>query len=247
MLPGAMILGTLRSHGVDLERVRYVIPPVVRVRRRAQEVSTAAIRTMVESYLDTQIDRADGRVVVRGVEVPGAGRLAPGPYRSRVARRRGAPLAGRTQLQVEFLQDERVVSSVTVTVHIAVFEDIYVTRRVIPRGTLVTAGDISAERRDVSTLPRGVITRADEVVGKEAKITLPPLMPLRHEQLGAPVLVRRGEVVTLIAESPGLRVTTTGEVREDAPRGAQVRVVNQSSKAEVVGRVVDGTTVAVAF
>jgi flagella basal body P-ring formation protein FlgA len=139
------------------------------------------------------------------------------------------------------------VSSVTVTVHIAVFENVYVTRRVIPRGTLVTAEDISAERRDVSTLPRGVITRAEEVVGKEAKVTLPPLMPLRHEQLGAPVLVRRGEVVTLLVESASLRITTTGEVREDAPRGAQVRVINQSSQAEVVGRVVDAATIAVAF
>lgn len=244
---GAMILDTLRGHGVDLKHVRYSIPPVARVRRRAQDISPVTIRAIVEDYLDTQLDRSDGRVVVRNVEVPSPVRLAPGAYRSRVAPRRGTPLVGRTQLQVEFLQNEKLVSGITVTVQIAVFENVYVSRRGIPRGKEITADDILSERRDVSTLPRGIITRAEDVVGKQAKIALPPLMPLRHEQFAAPVVVKRGEVVTLLAESAGLRITTNGEVREDAPQGAQVRVVNQSSRTEVIGRVVDARTIAVPF
>jgi flagella basal body P-ring formation protein FlgA len=244
---GAMILRTLRGHGVDLERVRYLIPATVRVRRHAQEISAMSIRAIAEEYLENQLDRADGLVEVRSVEVPGAVQLAPGPYTSRVAPLRNAPLAGRVQLQVEFLQNERVVSAITVTAHIAVFQDVYVSRRGIPRGTVITAEDILGERRDVSALPRGVITRQEDLIGKEAKVSLPPLTALRHEQFGQPALVRRGEIVTLLAESAGLRITTNGEVREDAPRGAQVRVVNQSSQAEVVGRVMDARTIAVAF
>jgi flagella basal body P-ring formation protein FlgA len=92
------------------------------------------------------------------------------------------------------------------------------------------------------TLPSVAVT-----VALTVKVTLPPLVPLRHEQFGVPALVRRGEIVTLLAESEGLRVTTNGQVREDAPQGARVRVVNQSSQTEVVGRVVNATTIAVAF
>jgi len=244
---GETILGALRRHGVDFERVRYVIPPVVHVQRHAQEVAASAIRDIVHDYLGGQIDRAGGHVAVHGVEVPGPVLLAPGPYRSRVTRQRESPLAGRTQLMVEFLQADRVVSAVPVTAQIAVFEDIYVTRHAVPAGTVVTAEDVLTERRDVSTLPRGMITRAADAVGKETKMALPPLTPLRHEQLGTPALVRRGEVVTLVAESGALVITTTGEVRENAARGDQVHVLNQSSGAEVVGRVVDERTVAVAF
>jgi len=64
---GAMILETLRGHGVDLERVRYLIPASVHVRRHSQEISAATIKAIAEDYLDSQLDQADGRSVVRSV------------------------------------------------------------------------------------------------------------------------------------------------------------------------------------
>jgi flagella basal body P-ring formation protein FlgA len=99
----------------------------------------------------------------------------------------------------------------------------------------------------VSGLPRGAVTRPEDAVGKEARVGIPVLAPLRHDQLRAPAMVRRGDVVTLLAESAGLRITTRGEVREDAPQNGQVRVWNAASHKEVVGRVVDAGTVAVGF
>ena len=54
-------------------------------------------------------------------------------------------------------------------------------------------------------------------------------------------------VVMLVAESHGMRITTTGQVREDAARGEQVRVLNLSSRTEVVGRALDNETVAVGY
>jgi flagella basal body P-ring formation protein FlgA len=79
----------------------------------------------------------------------------------------------------------------------------------------------------------------------EANVPIAPLTPLSPEQLAPPAVVRRGDVVLLIAETAGLRITTTGEVRQDAARGEQVRVLNVSSQTEVVGRALDGKTVSV--
>jgi flagella basal body P-ring formation protein FlgA len=245
--PGAGVLDTLRRADVDLDRVRYRIPAVVRVRRRAQEVSAAAVRAIVESHLRQQGAAAEGEVLVRQVDVTAPVRLPVGPYTSQVTALHGSPAAGTARLLVEFLQDGRVAGSVTATAHVAVFGDVWVSRRAIPRGTTVAADDVTVERRDVSVLPRDAVTRVEEVVRKEARVAIPALMPLRHDQLRAPAVVRRGDIVTLLAESAGLRITTKGEVREDAPRDAQVRVWNLASRKEVVGRVVDEQTIAVAF
>jgi flagella basal body P-ring formation protein FlgA len=244
---GAAILERLRAHGVDLGRMRYVIPPLVRVRRRAQEVPAAAIRALVEEHVGRQLDALGGRALLRSVEVPGPVQLAPGPYGTRVEAGRRGPPTGRARVTVDFVQNDAVVETVTATAHVEVFEEVYVARRAIPRGTILGPDDLLAERRAAAALPRGAVLRAADAIGMEAKVPISALTPLRHDQLGAPVLVRRGDIVTLVAESGPLRITTKGEVREDGPREGQVRVWNLGSRREVVGRVVDGKTVVVSF
>jgi flagella basal body P-ring formation protein FlgA len=244
---GASILAVVRERVMDIDRVRYRIPALVRVRRRAQEVSAAALRAIVEDYMQRRAGSTGGDVVLRQVDVAAPVALAPGPFATQVTPVQTNPAAGTTRLLVEFLQDQRVTGSATVTAHVAVFETAWIARRAIPAGVVIGPEDVVAERRDASALPRGAITRAGDAVGKEARVAIPTLAPLRHDQLRAPAVVRRGDVVTLLAESAGLRVTTRGEVREDAPQGAQVRVWNVASGKEVVGRVMDARTVAVAF
>jgi flagella basal body P-ring formation protein FlgA len=43
--------------------------------------------------------------------------------------------------------------------------------------------------------------------------------------------------VTLVFEGRGFRITTVGQAVEDARRGDVVRVLNSTSRREVVGRV----------
>ena len=59
--------------------------------------------------------------------------------------------------------------------------------------------------------------------------------------------VTRGDRVLIVAQSPWFRVTTKGVARDNGARGEDVRVLNLSSKKEVVGKVVGPQTVRVAF
>jgi flagella basal body P-ring formation protein FlgA len=245
VVPGAGILATLRRSGVDLARVRYVIPQAVRVRRPGQEIAVATMRAIVDEYLGEAFSQGDRRVTLRRVDVPGPIRIPVGPYLTRVAPDGGAPSAGRTRLVVEILQHDQVVATVPVTAEVAVLEEVVVARRGIGRGAVIAPDDVVRERRNVSSLPRGTLTRLEDAVGMEASVPIAALTPLNPEQLVPPAVVRRGDVVLLIAETAGVRITTTGEVRQDAARGEQVRVLNMSSQTEVVGRAVDGQTVSV--
>ena len=246
-VPGTAILERLQAHGVDLDHVRYVIPAVVHVRRAAQEVPPEVVRGIVEEYVSALLDPLGEQARVRSVETAGRVRLPPGPYTTRATTADRGPIVGKTRVTVEFLQDGAIVHTAQATALVDVFEEIYVARRAIPRGAIVSAEDLLAERRTAEAVPRGAVSRAEDVIGMEARVAISPLTPLRVDQLGAPVLVRRGDVVTLRAESAGLQVSTRGEVREDAARDAQVRVWNLASRREVVGRVVDAQTVTVAF
>jgi flagella basal body P-ring formation protein FlgA len=54
-------------------------------------------------------------------------------------------------------------------------------------------------------------------------------------------------MVTLVAESGGVRISTMGETRENAYIEDAVKVTNLSSKKTVTGILIDENTVRVAF
>jgi flagella basal body P-ring formation protein FlgA len=247
MLDGMAVLQALRREAGDLRSLTYSIPPTVRVRRAVQEVTEPAVRAIVEAFLAETLGPAAHDTVLRSVEVPGRIRLPAGAYVARVTPPAGAPLLGRVRLQLAFTVDDRPAKSVWVTADVGLFGPVVVARRPIARGETLAAGDLALDRRDLSQEPRGVLGGIEDAAGRMARTPLVPYVPLRREQLETPATVHRGDVVLLVAERGALRITSPGEVRDDAAVGEQVRVVNRASRKDLVGRVVDASTVAVDF
>src|SRR5881628_3524041 len=79
-LEGARVLDALRRAGADLSEITYTIPPVVRVRRASQEVSEAAVRQIIESFLAEALGAGASDAVLRSVELPGPIRIPAGAY-----------------------------------------------------------------------------------------------------------------------------------------------------------------------
>ena len=247
MLEGARVLDALRRAGADFAEITYTIPPVIRVRRASQEVSEAAVRQILEAFLGEALGAGAADAELKSVEVPGAIRIPAGAYTTRVVPPLDRPLLGRVRLGIEFAVEDRPVKSVWVTADIGLYGSVVVATRAVTRGETLAAADITTERRDLSQMGRGVLTDAAEAAGRMARAPLVPYTPVRRDQLDLPADVHRGDVVLLVAERGRLRITAPGEAREDGTRGQQVHVLNRVSRKDLVGHVVDGTTVAVDF
>ncbi|MFN8542732.1 MAG: flagellar basal body P-ring formation chaperone FlgA [Candidatus Binatia bacterium] len=241
------MLEKLRRGGLDPAQVTYSIPPALRVRRASQEVTEAQVRRAIEEFLGAALGAGAGDAQVRAVELAGPVRLPLGRWQARVTVPPGVPVMGRTRLQIEFSIADRPVQSTWVTADIARFAPVVVVKRAVARGELLTADDVLVDRRDLSQVPRDVVTDPLDGAGRAARVPLLAYAPLRRSEIEAVAAVRRGDVVLLIAEGDGMRITAPGEVREDARQGDPVRVVNRMSRKEVVGHVVDAATVAVDF
>jgi flagella basal body P-ring formation protein FlgA len=244
---GARLLATLQQAGVDLKSVTYTVPSSFRVRRASQEVNEVTMRGIVEDHIRTVLGAGADDAVLRGLEMPGVLRVPTGPYTTRVTTPRGAALMGRVRLQVDFMVDDRVVKTAWVAADVARFGDVAVPTRAVARGEVLSAADVTVDRQDLSQLPRNLVTTADDLVGTMARSSLLPWAPVRTEQVGRPSLVHRGDAVVIVAQRNGLRVTTPGEVKQDAGVGERVAVINRSSGKALIGRVVDRDTVAVEF
>jgi len=246
-LEGAAVLQALHREAGTLDNVTYTIPALVRVRRAAQDVSETAVRKVLEDFLAETLGTQAENAVLRTVELPGPIRIPEGAYRARVISPPGVPLLGRVRLQIEFMVDDRPAKSVWVTADIGLYGPVVVARRPIGRGERVGAADVTVARRDRSQFPGDVLGDAAEAEGLFARGAIAAASPIRRQDVAVPPVVHRGDVVLLVAQRAGLRITTPGEVREDAALSQSVRVVNRSSRKEVTGSVLDASTVVVDF
>jgi flagella basal body P-ring formation protein FlgA len=107
----------------------------------------------------------------------------------------------------------------------------------IASGQVITDADVLLERHDISSVIDSV-SDPQEVVGMSAKRTLRAGEVLRTGSLGAPILVKRGDSVMMIATRDQVTVSMAGEAMDGGARGSVVRVRNSSGnivRARVTG------------
>lgn len=107
--------------------------------------------------------------------------------------------------------------------------------RPIARGEIVGERDVVIERRDRSSLDPGAIVDPAEIVGLAARRSLRAGATVTAAMLEEPKIVRRGDIVTLVYETPGLALSARGRALADAAEGESVSVVNEQSRRTVEG------------
>jgi flagella basal body P-ring formation protein FlgA len=106
----------------------------------------------------------------------------------------------------------------------------------------LTDDQVTLERREVTNVS-DPIGMPEDAVGQTSRRSLRAGEVLRASQLAAPLLVKRGDPVVMVARMDGIEVSTAGEALDAGARGALVRVRNAASGQVVRMRVVAPGTV----
>ncbi len=243
----ADIVGYLQKAGVAADRVRLEMPDQIAVHRNGVTISDAFMERIVTGYLMERLPWPRDRVSVSKFTVNGETLLPSGKITYRVLPPPKADYLQTIPLSVAFFVDGVPRKKTWVTVKFAVMTPVVVTRHPIGRNQSISGDDIKMVDMDLASLPTGVITRPDEVIGLRARRTLHIDTLLREDVVERPPLVDRGDIVKIVLVSGGLVVSTLGEVKEKGRRGEKISVVNLESKRRVLAQVVDAKTVKVAF
>ena len=243
-LDGVAILRKLRAAGLADGATRYEIPASVRIARAYQDVTTEEIRAAVEREGGTLLGPGEQ---LRSVDAVGGVRIPLGPYELRAAPPSAGGRALRRRVGVEVVQDGTVVATVPTRVEVIANGPVVVLRHAVGRGTVLLPADLVVEERELTGLPGTIVTTIAEAVGKETRAALPANAPVTLPALTSPLLVRRGDLVTVVVETPGMRLSTRGEALEPGAAGAQIRVRNRKSQQELAGQVVERGMVLVQY
>ena len=238
----------LRQHHFDLERVTVLGIGRLTVTTASRMLGGDEIVRAVEEYLLAQRPAGEeGEVRIEALVVPRELTVPDGLVELRARSMLAGRLAGSVPVRLDVVVDGKVFRSLPVTVRVQLFRDVLVAARSIPRHGVLRVEDVRLDRRDVAGLPPEAFRVASGAVGKRATKSLSTGEVLVPASVEEPPVVRRGDVVMLVAEAGGLQVTTRGEVKEEGRPGQVVRVRNLSSEREIYGRVVNGSTVRVEF
>lgn len=115
----------------------------------------------------------------------------------------------------------------------AVAAEMVVAARTIRAQSLIGAQDVTVTQGEAP----GAAADPAEVIGQEARVALYAGRPIRRGDVGAPALIERNQIVTLVFDSGGLRIVAEGRSLSRAGAGERVRVMNLTSRATVSGRI----------
>ncbi|WDS36858.1 flagellar basal body P-ring formation chaperone FlgA [Pseudoxanthomonas sp.] len=114
-------------------------------------------------------------------------------------------------------------------------QDVLVLNRGLAAGEIIALADITIEKRDASRIAGAVLADPGEAVGKAARRVLPAGTMLSAGVLVSQRLVRRGDMVSLVARYGGVEVRMSGRALADAGQDERVAVENSSSRKVIQG------------
>ena len=128
-----------------------------------------------------------------------------------------------------------------------VFESVVCISRNIKKGAIIKKGDIYLSRKNISHISPNIMTDISKVIGLMVKHNIKADSCLKEWMLKKSPIVDRGDMVTILAESDDLKVTVPGRVLMKGYLGELIKVQNLMSKKEIYAKVVNNSTVKVAF
>ncbi|MFN4274946.1 MAG: flagellar basal body P-ring formation chaperone FlgA [Ferrovibrio sp.] len=161
------------------------------------------------------------------------------------------PAAGQAVLQVESFSFDsrsgRFLASLTTpgrsegvrfTGRAQAVESLPVLKNRVAAGETITKSDIEWVKVPAGRYGGGYIDRVEDLIGQTPRRPLAAGRPLRSADIGKPEVITKNGLVTMVAQAPGLTITTTGRAIEAGSLGDVIQVMNLQSKKTVQATVI---------
>ena len=240
----SLLLSRLRFHKVDTNKLVFPNNETVRVYRAALKVPGKDIEEAVLAFISKNHPDEDVQpkllAQVSDVFLP-RGELSYNISEIGIYKKEG----GYRNYQVNFRIDGEPARKVTVRAYLKVYKEIFVAKDTIQRDKIIEEADLVRVRRNVDRTTADYVTEPLDLVGKIATRTINPKEVIQERTVTTPPLVNNGDRLTILYETPLLRLTAPGISMSKGRMGEKIPVRNADSKLVVYATVQDENTVQV--
>ena len=208
-------------------------PDTIYVKRSSQTVSPETVKAAFMKYAASESRVEDFKLrnfTVRGFEAyPG------GDLRIVFDQSRRFEPGGRFSTRAGVHVNGKEVDTLLLNGWIDVYEELVCAKAPVKRKTVIQPEDLEVKKVNTSGMHGSYADSVEKVAGRISRSRIDEGDFIRLDRLENPPLVKRGEVVKLIASKGNLKIVTSGICKEDGSSDASVRVENLRS-----GRIVRG-------
>ena len=170
-----------------------------------------------------------------------------GDWRIEVVETVPSSLAAVSIIQFKVYVSEKLLGVWKQSFKCQLFQDILICDSNLARGAAVTEADFQVKNADILQLRVRPIL-AGELTGRhELRQYLAPGLPLSWRHITSIPLVRRGDIIDVVATEGALMISLKGKAIEDGADGEMIRVTNLSTKKMFQAQVIDDKKVRVIF
>lgn len=204
------------------------VPPVL-LKKAEREVAEAIARSLRSSGngqnwdVAVHLDDAQVRAVTKAL-----GNV--------VAHGEAAPAAGLQRFDV-VLGSGKAAERFPVEARLSLPLSVVVATRSLMRGAIVGPNDVRLQPVSPNQSQGDGFRSLEEVIGSEVIQMIGEGTVLEKRLIHAPLMVHRGDVVTVYARAAGIRVRTTARAREDGSQGDLVSVESLTERKNYIARV----------
>ncbi|MFV2065560.1 MAG: flagellar basal body P-ring formation chaperone FlgA [Pirellulales bacterium] len=244
----------LRSRGVNLTDHRFsgaarivVLPPgkraAVRKNVRPSRLTTRRLRTKVQAGITARLREASGRDEPWRIDIELTDEqvsLLAAVDGDCVITGGAAPWIGRQRFEIVLPPGSRM-PRLPLAANVSLPPALVIAVRSLAPGTVLHATDVrsvrDSDKRRSAVGGRESFHTIDEVIGMETTRSVVAGQQLDKTVLRHPLLVRRGDIVTVYARTGGIQVRTTARARDDASAGELVMVESVGDRKRYFARV----------
>ena len=144
---------------------------------------------------------------------------------------------GYRNYEVEFSIDGEAVRIVTVRTYLKLYKEVFIARDTIRRNQIIEESDLLKVRKNVDRMPREYVTDKNHLIGKISNRTINPSEAIRVNTVSAPPLVKSGDRLQIVFDTPFLRLSAPGISMAKGRKGERIPVKNLDSKIVVFATV----------
>jgi flagella basal body P-ring formation protein FlgA len=212
--------------------------------RVSDTVTPDALSQVIEGYLSKQLTPRGVRYDWEYSKAPDQVAIPVGAV-VEVIPKTGAELQGTVWLQIGVRKEGSLEPAFLIRVDISTYENLWVAKQTIARGTSITKDLIESHEVETTWLvgnPRGQV---ESIIGYRAKRTISAGRVITSDMIDIPYAVRRGDLVTINAYGEGVVASVDGQARQDGRPGDWIWVVNLLTRSKIKAQVVDGKSVVI--
>ncbi|MDR1567304.1 MAG: flagellar basal body P-ring formation chaperone FlgA, partial [Streptococcaceae bacterium] len=224
---------------------RWLIPDEVTLTGDGQATTNDYIRKIILEYLDRSEPYISGIYDLLNVSFSTPPTLPQGKVEYRFSPQPSSN-PGYLTGTIFFNVNGQDAGRLRVTAQIDLRMSAVVAARDLPRGHVLNEIDLSESQ--VSYMQaKGALTEIEQAEGQTLKTSVRTGAPIRDRDLVKTSMVKKGEIVTIIAQTGGLKITALGQARQDGAMGQTISVLNQDSKKTISAKVIGPSIVEVVF